>query len=393
MLEANNREVARTTSPRYESLDLWRGVACLLVLLYHSVYYTHLTADSPVGQAASGVVSVLKWGYLGVPIFFVISGYCICACVDSARRRGSSVGDYFWRRFRRIYPPYWCFLLLTLVIVVLTEDFICSGLITDGNHPFHHPRDMTAWQWFGSLTLTETWRHHLIGDPKQFFALHAWTLCYEEQFYAVCGLVLLLAPRRLFQVFGLLSAGVLVLKHFSAWYGFTSPISGFFFDGRWLTFAAGALVYYQTRQNSQRARLLVRLTLLLAVAYALRTPAHTDPSELCAFGFALALALLHPFDRKLASLPVLRPLAFCGTMCYSVYLVHYPLVRGLSHALSYAGLDDAVTTVVLTLPLCLAVSLPAAYAFHRLVERRFLNVPQQTQPKAVPSEAPLFQGA
>ncbi len=383
---------AKISTPRYESLDLWRGVACLLVVFCHSVYYARVSADSPVQVAASGVVGVARWGWLGVPLFFVISGYCISACVDSARRRQTGAGEYFWRRFRRIYPPYWCFVLLSVLVLVLTEDLFWPGLFVDSNHSFPHPRDLTGWQWFGGLTLTETWRHHLIGGEKMSFALHAWTLCYEEQFYAVSGLVLLLAPRRLFQVFGLLSLGVLVLKHVAGWCGFADSLSGFFFDGRWLVFAAGALVYYQVSRASPRVTLFTRLTLLLGVAYALRTPSSIDPGELCAFSFALALSLLHPLDQKLATLPLLRPLRFCGTMCYSVYLIHYPLVKGLSHALSLAGLDGPVATIVLTLPICLVVSLVAAYVFHQLVEKRFLNAPRPASPAVVAREARVLQG-
>jgi peptidoglycan/LPS O-acetylase OafA/YrhL len=328
-----------------------------------------------------------------VPLFFVISGYCICASVDAARQRRTGAGEYFWRRFRRIYPPYWCFVLLTVAAVILTEDVLCPGLFTDGNHPFPHPRDLSGWQWFGGLTLTETWRPHLVGGATGHFALHAWTLCYEEQFYAVTGLILLLAPRRLFQVFGLLSVVILVLKHVSAWCGFAGALGGFFFDGRWLVFAAGALVHYQVSRGSRLVTFLTRLTLLLGVAYALRTPSDIDHGELCAFSFALLISVLHPFDRRLAALRVLRPLMFCGTMCYSVYLIHYPLVKPISHALSLAGLDGPVATVVLTLPLCLAVSLVAAWLFHRLVERRFLNPPRQPSRAQGMREAAVLQGA
>jgi peptidoglycan/LPS O-acetylase OafA/YrhL len=377
--------------PRYASLDVWRGLACLLVVCYHAVYYARLTADSPAEQVAAGVVRAARWGWLGVPLFFVISGYCIAAAVDSARKRRARVPEYFWRRFRRIYPPYWCFLLLTVAAVALTEGLLWPGLLTDNPRHLRHPRDLTAWQWLGDLTLTETWRFHLVGEGRAHFAIHAWSLCYEEQFYAVSGLILLLAPRRLFPVIGLLSVGILGLKHVSGWLAFDGALRGFFFDGRWLVFAAGALVYYQLSQGSRRVTFWARLTLLLGVAYTLRKPSDIDYNELCGFGFALLISLLHPLDRRIAALPPLRPLAFCGAMCYSVYLVHYPLVKALGHGLSLAGADGPLATVVLTLPVCLAVSLAAAFVFHRLVERRFLNAPRQTGQPASVNAPPLLQ--
>ena len=383
---------ARPRGTRYESLDLWRGVACLLVLFCHSVYYVRFAHDTPAQGLASGVALVAKWGWLGVPIFFVISGYCIAASVDAARRRQTGVRDYFWRRFRRIYPPYWCYLVLAIGVILLTEEVLWPGLFTDGNHRFADPRELSGWQWFGGLTLTETWRYHLIGDGRLDFARHAWTLCYEEQFYAVSGLILLLAPRRLYPVVGVLAGVTLVLRHLSAWYGFEEPISGFFFDGRWTVFAAGVLVYYQVSQGSRRVTLLTRLTLALGVAYGLRSLSDLDASSVVAFGFALLISLLHPLDRALANLKILRPLMVCGTMCYSIYLIHYPIVKALSHALSLAGVDGPLGTVLVTMPLCLAVSLVAATWFHRLIEKRFLNAPKPARQAAGVSAAPVLQG-
>jgi peptidoglycan/LPS O-acetylase OafA/YrhL len=56
----------------------------------------------------------------------------------------------------------------------------------------------SGWQWLGNLTLTESWRWHAIGDQRAHFPAQAWTLCYEEQFYAVVGLLLAISRRRFF---------------------------------------------------------------------------------------------------------------------------------------------------------------------------------------------------
>ena len=70
-----------TTRPRYDSLDAWRGVACLMVITYHST----LMQRSHVATAGAGTLEALaRWivratshGNAGVALFFVISGYCI----------------------------------------------------------------------------------------------------------------------------------------------------------------------------------------------------------------------------------------------------------------------------------------------------------------------------
>ena len=103
-------------SPRYESLDIWRGIACLMVVVCHSTFYLSASPMRWHGFFQGGVVFLLTRMWMGVPIFFVISGYCISATCDSSRRRSSPMSQYFQRRLKRIYPPY---LLFTGVAVIL----------------------------------------------------------------------------------------------------------------------------------------------------------------------------------------------------------------------------------------------------------------------------------
>src|ERR1700757_449030 len=90
---------------RYPSLDFWRGVACLMVVVYHSSFYV-----AGKGQLHGGIrlaFTGIEYMWLGVPLFFVISGYCISSTCDSIRRKRHSARTYFWRRYRRIFPPFW----------------------------------------------------------------------------------------------------------------------------------------------------------------------------------------------------------------------------------------------------------------------------------------------
>src|SRR5262245_25324420 len=100
------------SSQRYDTLDAWRGIACLLVIVYHSTLFGVAPADWDRVIQSGG--SVWDWtlmactqGKIGVPIFFVISGYCIAASAESVRGNRHGAGAFFVRRFRRIYPPYW----------------------------------------------------------------------------------------------------------------------------------------------------------------------------------------------------------------------------------------------------------------------------------------------
>src|SRR4051794_16431273 len=101
-------DLAKPACPRYYSLDTWRGVACLLVVLYHSAFYEGFQlADYQASDWLAQMLSrFIGNGWAGVTIFFVISGYCITATVDATRRKPTPLKNYFLRRVKRIYPPY-----------------------------------------------------------------------------------------------------------------------------------------------------------------------------------------------------------------------------------------------------------------------------------------------
>src|SRR5437899_1665457 len=109
------------SSTRYYSLDIWRGVACLFIVLLHSAGYTH--------NETNWLIKIWDQLWIGVPMFFVISGYCISATADATRRNvRHPAWNYFYRRFRRIYPPYWCFLLLALIATTLAPSLFNDPL-------------------------------------------------------------------------------------------------------------------------------------------------------------------------------------------------------------------------------------------------------------------------
>lgn len=364
---------------------MWRGVACLSVVFFHSTLFCHQamqSSEQPMGLAGLFVAMTAR-GWAGVPLFFVISGYCISATADSARRKSRPARRYFLRRFRRIFPPYWIFTALTALFAILLahvgwEQLVSGyyGLIL----PVPHPKHLSVGQWLGNATLTEIWRPQFGGRRAVLILGQAWTLCYEEQFYAVMGLLLLIAPRRFFYAATLLSIAIVA----SCPVGF--PKSGFFWDGRWLLFAAGIGVYYALNYAGARGRAAILAGLLAGAlsdvlwrAGMLHPRLHFSILQLneayAAFAFAILILALHPYDKRICAIRAAQPLLFCGKMCYSLYLVHYPVTLAVSHALFNAGLTTPAQTVAVTVPACVASAVAVGWTFHVLVERRFLNAP------------------
>jgi len=382
-------------NPRYESLDVLRGIACLAVVAFHAGNNFLIPDDVRKGDLESGgfladwLCKFTSGLWIGVPLFFAISGYCIAAAADSTRRKPNPGRLFFTRRFRRIYPPLWAFLGLSiLAFLALPSAWFPDPM------PW---AEFEPGNWFGTVTLTEEWRSHFGGPPRRHLMIHLWTLCYEEQFYLVAGLIVLLAPRYFFHVVVLVTIAVFI----QLIVGNTYP--GFFFDGMWIVFATGVAVYYRVNYATTILRRCIDLALLCTCLVFSEPgyiwtglPPHVRANLIWGCGFALLLGLLHRYDAALTSLKLLAPVKFCGHICYSLYLVHAPIVVYVTWNCYRLGVTDTLGTLLITLPLGMGLSILAGWAFHRLVEVRFLNpslpsTPGETvEPTSQRVQAPRF---
>lgn len=321
--------------------------------------------------------------WYGVPLFFVISGYCISASVDRHQQRAGTVRSYFLRRFRRIFTTLWVFIAVAIPLTAMVA-FAAPLLMNDDVHGFWAPWWFSSWQWLGSLTLTESWRYHVVGDENGYLFGHLWTLCYEEQFYAVAGACLFLSPKHFTKSIAAITAIVAVM---TVWFPSDPATHGFFFDGLWLQFAAGVGVYQALNYGTGRSAVALVVLLTAAAVHQYFQMPHWEidhtlhESNVVAFLFAIVLIGLHRFDKAIAQSPMVAPLTSCGLACYSIYLVHAPLVKGLSHACYLLGFTSGLATLLVTIPSCLIVSIVLGKMFHRCVEQRFLNPSAAAAPK------------
>jgi len=350
-----------------------------MVVIYHAGYYGAFIEPLPPGPSRMLLQNTWQLHH-GVTLFFVISGYCISATAEATHRKELGLFSYFRRRVRRIFPPYWIVLAGLACIVGFAFAVGHAGLFTDewpgaGMSDIPAPQSLHHWQWVGNITLTELWRPHVIGRGASHWLLGpAWTLCYEEQFYFVVGMLLLIAGRGRFDRF--FAGALLVTGVTAALRWLPGPerhyVTGTFLDGAWLYFAAGILVYYDRNAAASWARRLGRLTLASALVWG----AWTSWRELeVASAFALILMALARWDRVVMQSAWSRPFQLCGMMCYSLYLVHWPLAKLLAPPLHAWGLQSAWATLLVTVPIVTVGSLLLGWTFHRLVERRFLNTP------------------
>lgn len=181
---------------RKPGLDLLRAIAIVWVMIFHSYL---------AGYDGGGV---LRWsGWMGVDLFFALSGFLIGAQVLDPLARGARLdfADFYLRRAFRILPAYFVVLAVYTVWPSLREV----------------PAMMPAWQ-FLTFTL------NLLIDPARAAFSHAWSLCVEEHFYLLFpALAALLAWRpswrRTAWAFALLIVGGMLLRGW-LWWEYVQPL-------------------------------------------------------------------------------------------------------------------------------------------------------------------------
>ena len=167
---------------RLQSIDALRGIAALGVVLYHAV----LTTPNPVpGNFFRWPVKLLQFGtsfgYVGVFLFFVISGFCIHLQWAKSRALGKpqdiQFGSFWRRRIRRLYPPYLIAFALFLLMAALSVGInVTHFLVYD-------------------VVMHLLMLHNL--DPQTCYSINGvfWTLAIEEQLYLAYFLLLFLRTR------------------------------------------------------------------------------------------------------------------------------------------------------------------------------------------------------
>lgn len=366
-----------TYSSRYETLDHWRGIAALMVVVFHASARYRVSAGDP-----GAVTATIGLFWLGVQLFFVISGYCIAAAVESSYRRNNRrILEYFTRRVRRIFPTYLFWLVILISVMGLLEVFVPQLLGRDS----YRLSKLTAVNWLGNISLTETWLPRLVGQRGLVLTRVGWTLCYELQFYLVC-MVLMLLPRKWFyHGIAVTTAVVFCVFVFEGPVGVRWKFIGTFLDGRWLQFAMGIWVFYALTQGKMSTRILSGVFFLfvsvtsfqflgdysLGDAIDLRTKRILELSVCSAF--SVLLLLIRTYDKKIGDSKLLKPLQKTGVMSYSLYLVHWPICKVLAQLGWGLGLRSLSHTVLITTPICLFASMLVTYYFFTLFEKPFIS--------------------
>jgi peptidoglycan/LPS O-acetylase OafA/YrhL len=341
---------------KYRSdIDGLRALAVIPVLLYH------------VGVPGFG------GGFVGVDIFFVISGYLISGMTDADIRNGTfSLGNFYKRRILRILPALFVMLLVTGVLAYIyflpveLEDFAKSLASAVGS---------VANVYFAKTA------GYFEAPAETKPLLHTWSLGVEEQFYLVVPVVMLVAYRfapkraRLLLAIGAVMAFAAAIAMSTRNETFVFYLTPF----RAWELALGALLAIGFIPAPPRGMWsnvcgLAGLTLLLGVILAGSSSAPLLlMTSLASVGATMVIASSERGISPAGRLLSLRPLMFVGLISYSLYLWHWPLiVFQRTDAVLKTG-SPASTKLLL-----IVLSVGMAYLSWKLIELPFRSLARST---------------
>lgn len=362
------------------ALDGLRALAILLVIPHNADIFS----NSPSWMWPAAILAHAGW--IGVQLFFVLSGFLITRNLLDSRNSDNYFGAFYGRRALRILPVYFLTLLVALILLPHFVDFSPGALASHRNQ---------VWLW----TFLINWVQPLGVDVSGFS--HFWSLAVEEQFYLVWPFIVLLFAGKRFlwacAAFVVVAFATRVaLLHFGG-----NPEMLYMFtvcrmDALALGAAAAALSQ-SGRCNEWLGRhrnraLLLCAGLLLVTALITHTYAVYDPQTLTigypllAGAFALLILTLKSIqDRRpdhwlntLLSTPLLRSV---GRYSYAMYIFHLPILTlfgaSIREAFAFAGaampLFYVASAVVLTYG--------AGFVSYHLVEKHFLRLKYLFSPR------------
>jgi len=397
-------------------LDGVRGLAILLVLIHHFGY-----GGGPDYPRRMGAIffSVTNVGWVGVDLFFVLSGFLITGILYDAKGSNHYFRNFYMRRVLRIFPLYYGVLIACFVILPLLTQHALG----------QPPQQIWFWLYWQNMRSAVTGLWCEAPNPWGLGFVHFWSLAIEEQFYVLWPLVVFAASRRtLLRVcLGLtavaLATRVTMLAMGVAPYPLPFLLTPCRLDG----LAAGALVALLVRGPVDIDRLVrpaVAVTLASGLALAgMWGKTYLERSNLvvASVGYTLLaiffasvlLLLVVRGDRHWLGRPFRHAaMRFLGRYSYGTYVLH-GLFLGwftgylLPVPMLTAWIGSYVARVVVHCAAACIISIAAAWLIWHLYEKHFLNLkrffeyrsrstivpsassrPRHMMPRAVPARAP-----
>jgi peptidoglycan/LPS O-acetylase OafA/YrhL len=352
----SRNEISRTSVPtiaqrnRFIVLDSWRGICALGVAIFH------------LDLAGPGMLAAPIRGYLFVDFFFVLSGFVISAAYgDRISERGEFV-RFILRRFGRIYPVHFAVLMACASVVAFT---LLAAPPRASGEPLISA-DATSL----SSLVTNLLLLHSMGFCDQLtWNRPSWSISVEFYTYAVFGAASLVAGRHLWRatiptliLCALFTVSQTSNINVSCDFGFLRSLLGFF---------SGHLVHRLWQRHplapSFASRILAELTAVAAIVAFFAFAGEGRLTWLAPLIFSTAIYVFAHEGGVVSIVLRRRAFIFLGTLSYTLYMVHYPLYRGMdliSRTIKIPSLPPPAMSA-----LALGAAVAAALVLHLCIER------------------------
>jgi len=351
----------------YPSLDGLRGVAVILVFIFHTMSY----------------VQIFRLGWIGVDLFFVLSGFLITGILYDSKNQAGYYKNFIVRRALRIFPLYFFFILLILWIL----PTLFPALFTGMTYYQHHQ----AWYWF----YISNWLPRGTADNTSTMLNHLWSLSIEEQFY-VCWpfFVVFFQGKTLIKICLFLIFCAIVIRYTGSpllgnlkVFEYTSTLA------RIDSLLIGALISILYRLNpvilikSAWPILILSSFLLLLIISREKT---LDFARLIDtftlwdlfFGAVLIFSISQK-NNWLKSILNLKFFKFFGKYSYGLYIYHLPVyIIIVDSFIGFRKLNFRYLPLVATV-VCLFITIGIALLSYYLIEKPFLRLKKYFEPKKI----------
>ncbi|MBL7979838.1 MAG: acyltransferase [Bacteroidetes Order II. Incertae sedis bacterium] len=303
------------------ALDGFRGLAVLLVM------FDHFTDMGGLLKGDSAFLRLLNSGYIGVDMFFMLSGFLITGILLDTKGSQNYFSAFYARRTLRIFPLYY----FVLAVAYGTAPF----LTPQNNLDFSGPNS-PLWYWLYVSNFGTIVKGDWLLSPYWLNLGHLWSLSIEEQFYLLWPLVVFVFPQKHLKTacLALAAMAVALRLYFLKTEGDYSLMAYLFTFARLNTLAIGSWIAIALREPTvweevRKYRWVVFWvggTLYIAVrTYWINGRHYEDVFAMIFFCSLLVLAIQEKGAQPWKTFLRSRPLVFFGKYSYALYIYHHLL--------------------------------------------------------------------
>lgn len=310
-----SEQIQQTHAPYRADIDGLRAIAVLSVVFFHAFS------------------NVLTGGFIGVDVFFVISGYLISTNIFKQQARNRfSLADFYARRVKRIFPGLLLVLIATLALgwfALLSDEYRLLG------------KHATAGALYYSNFVLMKEDGYFDGSADLKPLLHLWSLGVEEQFYIVWPLLLMLLRkwrvsivRTMLVLIGLSFAWNVYQSSANLTVDFYSPVTRF-----WELLAGALLAWYQLQVRTTEHTIQITLgktapniisfvgLLLLCLGFVSLDRTHAFPGAWALIPVLGAVCVIYAGEHAWTNRLLAHPVAvWFGLISFPLYLWHWPIL-------------------------------------------------------------------